>query len=103
MTKSSFPQASAETIACLVAIFHRHRDYGAFYERHTVKLRGFAGVWRFCVKAAGVFSDVEGTILLPDDYNWIVAVDAFVNALVSLKKLPSDKELRALAKRAIRR
>ncbi|MCC6151794.1 MAG: hypothetical protein IT461_16205 [Planctomycetes bacterium] len=102
MTKPSFPQATAETIACLVAIFHRHRDYGAFYERHTVKLRGFAGIWRFCLLAAHAFSEAEGTVLLPDDYNWIVAVDAFVNALICCKKLPSDKELRALAKRAIR-
>lgn len=102
MSDPSIPQSIAETIACLVAIFHRHREYGAFYDRHSVKLRGFGGVWRFCLKAALVFNEAEGTVNLRDAYNWIVAVDAFVNALVALKKRPADRGLRTLAKRAIR-
>ena len=102
MTACNFPQSSAETLAALTARFHRHRGYAAFYERHAAKCGGIDATWRFCIKAANGFDAAEGSVLLPDDYVWGTAMDAYVASLLKLKQLPSEKELRAIARQAIR-
>ena len=102
MTACNLPKSTAETLAALTARFHRHRGYAAFFERHAAKCGGIDSTWRFCIKAANSFDAAEGSVLLPDDYVWSTALNAYVASLLKLKQLPSEKELRAIARQAIR-
>jgi hypothetical protein len=89
-----------ENIAAISAVFHQHTEYDSFYLRVGAQLGGFPGLWRYCVQAADAFLFAE-ECHFAEDYEYVKAVDNFVDLIISVEVLPTRDELRHLAETAI--
>lgn len=70
-----------------------------FYEQHGDELEGEGGCLRYFVECADAFTTMgpEGA----PEYDWYLAVDAYVADIVECADLPDYVELQLLARKAI--
>lgn len=68
-----------------------------FYEKHSDTLEGAIGCLRYFVQCADAFTTMETQGGVPSEYDWYLAIDHYVVAIVALNELPSFEELQRLA------
>jgi hypothetical protein len=90
-----------ENVAAISADMHIGSDGRAdrFYQRFGQELGGFPGIWSFCVEMGKAFTAAEDTHEAGDD--WIDAILGFCKVVIEIDTLPTNKELVALAVKAI--
>lgn len=76
----------------------RERDYEEFY---ATQRDGWLDVTRFVVRAAEDFTLAEGQVVF--EYDWIVAIETFVDALLKLsgQRLLAQTNILAIATESI--
>jgi hypothetical protein len=90
-----------ENIAAISAGLHQDLSrYEKFYQAHCDALGGFTGIWMYAIRAADAFT-AEEHLLTEDSYEYIEAIDAFVDAILAALTLPTVDELRTMAAIAI--
>lgn len=74
------------TVAIADGFYSNREQSRQFYDHHAVALGGFPGIWRFVGEAAFNFTVWEHSI----DWhgNWIEAVEAYADGLLTCDKLP---------------
>lgn len=97
-------EAPKENIAAISGLIHSAANFPTFYESLRDSVGGFPGIWAFALEAAEAYSFAERRICNPHDYEYIDAIDRYVDLLkeyVEEEGYPSRIELLEFASMAI--
>lgn len=84
--------------------FERGTDGSTFYDRWGAEMEGQAGVLRWLIGAAREFTASEELINASNRdfrYDWFLAIDAYVELIADAIDLPSEDDLRSMARNSI--
>jgi hypothetical protein len=90
-----------ENLVAIGGYFMSDRRYSAFYDAHVDDLQGFPGIHNYLIDAARAFTAEEPED--DNDFDWMDAIDNFVEAMHAGQGVLDDSELRALAKTSIQK
>ena len=96
-----------ETLVVVASLFHQDSRYLEFYNRNSDAVGGFPGIWAYCKLAGDCLFYVEYKSITRHrttegfEYDWLTAVDDYINAMYAAGVILAGTELASLAEHAV--
>ena len=100
MKKERLVRLLENTAAISAELHTEEKRFRQFYDNNGASMGGFPGIWKYCVEMAEEFTAADEKHKSEDC--WIDAIFSYVERVMEADEVPTNKELYALAVKAIK-